>query len=49
MPDRLTLIKNGMFNIIGISSFTFMTVVQLPLLKGHYGKTGRKCPIAITK
>jgi hypothetical protein len=49
MPDRLTLIKNIIFTIIGISLFTYILVVQLPLLKGQHGKTGRKYPAAISK
>ncbi len=38
MPDRLSLIKNILFTIIGISSFTYILVVQLPLLKGQHEK-----------
>jgi hypothetical protein len=41
VPGRLTLIKNILFTIIGISSFTYILVVLLPLLKAQQGKTGR--------
>lgn len=49
MPGRLSLIKNILFTIIGISSFTYILVVQLLLLKGQQGKTGRQYPAAISK
>ncbi len=49
MPDRLTLIKNIISTIIGISLFTYILVVRLPLLKGQHGKTGRQYPTAISK
>jgi hypothetical protein len=41
MPGRLTLIKNIIFTIIGISLFTYKMVVKLPLLKGQHGKKAR--------
>ncbi|MBN8673217.1 MAG: hypothetical protein J0L56_03720 [Chitinophagales bacterium] len=44
MPGRLSLIKNILFTIIGISSFTYIMVVQLPLLKGQQGENGKTIP-----
>ena len=49
MPERLTLIKNIIFTVIGISLFTYILAAQLPLLQGQHGKTGRKYPAAISK
>ena len=40
MAERLTLIKYR-FTLIGISLFTYSLAVQLPLLKGQHGRTGR--------
>jgi hypothetical protein len=31
----------GRFDLIGISLFTYILAVQLPLLKGQHGRTGR--------
>ena len=40
MPERLTLIKYRIYPE-GISLFTYILAVQLPLLKGQHGRTGR--------
>jgi hypothetical protein len=40
MPERLTLFKYP-YALISISLFTYILDVQLPLLKGQPGRTGK--------